>query len=202
MSNVQIDSIQTAKEIHSQRSAILRKIGSWFCVWEIYPILGIAAFLRFYQIATTEFDEDQAMVFRMAHDAINHGLLPATSNIASIRIVNPPAVIYLFMLPAAFSANPLWCAIYVALFNIIAVLLTYIFVRRFYGRLAAIIASLLYATAAVPLEYSRFIWQLNLVAPFVVLFMFTLFKGVVERRKGWLFPALLLLGILFQLHET
>jgi hypothetical protein len=158
--------------------------------------------LRFYQIATTEFDEDQAMVFRMAHDAINHGLLPATSNIASIRIVNPPAVIYFFMLPAAFSANPLWCAIYVALFNIIAVLLTYVFVRRFYGRLAAIIASLLYATAAVPLEYSRFIWQLNLVAPFVVLFMFTLFKGVVERRKGWLFPALLLLGILFQLHET
>jgi 4-amino-4-deoxy-L-arabinose transferase-like glycosyltransferase len=149
-----------------------------------------------------EFDEDQAMVFRMAHDAINHGLLPATSNIASIRIANPPAVIYLFMLPAAFSANPLWCAIYVALFNMIAVLLTYIFVRRYYGRLAAIIASLLYATAAVPIEYSRFIWQLNLVAPIVVLFMFTLFIGVVERRKGWLFPALLLLGILFQLHET
>ncbi len=142
------------------------------------------------------------MVFGMAHDAIYHGLLPATSNIASIRIVNPPAVIYLLMFPAAFSANPLWGAVFVGLFNVIAVLLTYIFVRRYYGRIAAIIASLLYATAAEPLYFSRFIWQQNLIAPFVVLFLFALFWGVVDRRKGWFFPALLLLGVLFQLHET
>jgi len=171
-------------------------------MWEIYPILFVAAFLRFYQINTTEFDEDQAIVFRMAHDAVYHGLLPATSNIASIRIVNPPAVIYLLMLPAAFSANPLWGAIFVGLFNVIAVLLTYIFVRRYYGRLTGIFASLLYATAAEPLYFSRFIWQQNLIAPFVVLFMFALFWGVVDRRKGWFSPALLILGTLFQLHET
>jgi 4-amino-4-deoxy-L-arabinose transferase-like glycosyltransferase len=202
MSTVQTNSLQTTTETHSRRSDILGKIRSWLSAWEIYPILLIAAFLRFYQINTTEFDEDQAMVFRMAHDAIYHGLIPATSNIASIRIVNPPAVTYLFMLPAALSANPLWGVIYVGLFNVIAVLLTYIFVRRYYGRLAAIIASLLYATAFNTLFYSRFIWQQNLVAPFVVLFIFALFWGVVDRRKGWLFPALLLLGILVQLHET
>ncbi len=202
MSTVQTKSTQTTTETHARRSSVLRKIRSWLSVWEIYPIVLIAAFLRFYQINTTEFDEDQAIVFRMAHDAIYHGLIPATSNIASIRIVNPPAVIYLFMLPAAFSANPIWGALFVGLFNVIAVLLTYIFVRRYYGRIAAIIASLLYATAFNTLFYSRFIWQQNLVAPFVVLFIFTLFWGVVDRRKGWLFPALLLLGILVQLHET
>ena len=79
--------------------------------WEIYLILFIAAFLRLYQINTTEFDEDQATIFRMAHDAIYHGLLPATSNIASIRIVNPPGIIYLLMLPAALSPNPLWAVV-------------------------------------------------------------------------------------------
>jgi hypothetical protein len=187
---------------HPRRDDIYRKIRSWLCTWEIYPILFVAAFLRFYQINTTEFDADQALVFRMAHDAIYHGLLPATSNIASIRIVNPPAVIYLLMLPAAISANPLWGNLFVGLFNVVAVLLTYIFVRRYYGRLAAIISSLLYATAAEPVYFSRFIWQQNLIAPFVVLFIFALFFGVVERRRGWLFPALLLLGILIQLHET
>ncbi len=203
MSTVQTNTTQTTTtKTHSRTSNILGKIRSWLSAWEIYPIVLIAAFLRFYQINTTEFDEDQAMVFRMAHDAIYHGLIPATSNIASIRIVNPPAVIYLFMLPAAFSAHPIWGAIFVGLFNVIAVLLTYIFVRRYYGRLAAIIASLLYATAFSTLFYSRFIWQQNLVAPFVVLFIFALFWGVVDRRKGWLFPALLLLGILVQLHET
>jgi len=169
--------------------------------WEIYPILLIAGFLRLYQINTTEFDADQATIFRMAHDAIFHGLLPATSNIASIRIVNPPGVIYLLMLPAAFSSNPLWAVVMVGLFNTAAILLTYLFTRRYFGRFAAIVATLLYATAAKPIEYSRFLWQQNMIAPFVLLFLFALFWGVVERRKGWLFPALLLLGIVFQLHE-
>ncbi len=193
---------QISTTAHAHWNNVIHKIRFWLCAWEIYPIIIVAAFLRFYQLNTTEFDEDQAIIFRMAHDAIFHGLLPATSNIASIRIVNPPAVIYLLMLPAAFSANPLGGAVLVGLFNVIAVLLTYLFVRRYYGRLAGIIASLLYATASEPLLFSRFIWQQNLIAPFAILFMFALFRGVVERRKGWLFPALLLLGILFQLHET
>ena len=180
----------------------MRKVASWLSAWEIYPILFIAGFLRLYLINTSEFDEDQAMVFRMAYDAIHHGLVPATSNFSSIHLANPPAVVSLLMLPAAFSANPLWGAVLVGLFNVAAVLLTYIFVRRYYGRFAGIIAALLYATAAQPLLYSRFIWQQNMIAPFVVLFLFALFRGVVERRTGWLFPALLLLGILVQLHET
>ena len=74
-------------------------IRSWLSAWEVYPIVLIAAFLRLYQLNASEFDEDQTMVFRMARDALVHGLLPATSNIASIRIVNPPGVIYLLMLP-------------------------------------------------------------------------------------------------------
>jgi hypothetical protein len=202
MSNTHFDTIQATQDIYSGRSAILSKIGSWLCIWEIYPILGIAAFLRFYQLTTTEFDADQALIFQMARDAINHGLIPATGIIASIRIANPPAVVYLFMIPAAIGSNPIWGVIFVGLFNVIGVLLTYIFVRRYYGRIASIIASLLYATAAEPLHFNRFIWQLDIIAPFVILFIFALFWGVVDRRKGWLFPALVLLGILIQLHIT
>jgi 4-amino-4-deoxy-L-arabinose transferase-like glycosyltransferase len=181
---------------------ILRVLRSWLLTWEIYPILVLAGFLRLYAISSTEFDEDQAMVFRMARDAVLHGLIPATSNIASIRIVNPPAVIYLLIPVAAFTSNPLWGAVFVAILNIVAVLLTYAFVCRYYGRLAGSIAALLYATATTPVYFSRFIWQQNMIAPFVVLFLFMLFRGAVERRKGWLFPALLLLGIMVQLHET
>lgn len=177
-------------------------VGSWLLSWEMYLVVLVAGFLRFYQINTTEFDEDQAMLFRLAHDAVQHGLLPTTSNAASIGISNPPGVIYLLMLIAAFTANPLWGAILISLFTTLAALLTYLFTRRYYGRFAATIAALLYATAAIPLNYARFIWQPNLMPPFVVLFFFALFAGVVERRKGWLFPALVLFGILYQMHPT
>ena len=170
--------------------------------WEIYLVLLVAGFLRFYQVDTSEFDDDQATLFRMAHDALSHGLLPLTSNTASLDIAHPPGVIYLFMLPATLSANPLWAIVFVSIFNVIAVLLTYLLARRYYGRLAGAVAALLYATALKPLEYGRFIWQPNLMPPFVVLFIFALFWGVVERRKGWLLLALILLGILYQMHET
>jgi len=170
--------------------------------WEIFFILLVAGFLRFYQINTTELDEDQARLYRMAYDAVHHGLLPTTSNAASIGIANPPGVIYLFMPLAALSANPLWGAVWVGIFTTAAALLTYFFTRRYYGRFAGVVAALLYATAAGPLNYARFIWQPNLMPPFVVLFVFALFWGVVERRKGWLFPALVLFGILYQMHPT
>src|SRR5260370_6660452 len=184
------------------RSSFLRLLSFATNTWEIALILLVAAFLRFYQINTTELDDDQAKLYRMAYDAVHHGLLPITSNTASIDIAHPPGVIYLFMPVAALSANPLWGALLVGVFTTAAALLTYFFTRRYYGRFAGIVAALLYATAARPLTYARFIWQPNLMPPFVVLFMFALFWGVVERRKGWLFAALFLFGILYQMNPT
>jgi len=178
------------------------QLRSWLSYWEIYLILLVAAALRFYMINVTEFDGDQATIFSMAHDAVSHGSLVATSNVASIGIVNPPAIIYILMLPAAFSANPVWGAVLTALFATLSVLLTYVFVHRYYGRLAATIAAFLYATAALSVFYSRFIWQQNLLLFFVPLYIFLLFRGAVARRRGWLGPALLLLGLLFQLHGS
>lgn len=175
---------------------------SWLSCWEIYLILLIAAALRFYMINTTEFDGDQATIFSMAYDAVSHGNLVATSNVASIGIVNPPAIIYILMLPAALSANPVWGAVLTAIFGTLAVLLTYVFVQRYYGRLAATIASLLYATAALPVFYSRFMWQQNLLLFFAPLYILLLFRGAVAHRQGWFGFAIFLLGLLFQLHGS
>jgi 4-amino-4-deoxy-L-arabinose transferase-like glycosyltransferase len=169
--------------------------------WEIYLILLIAGFLHLYRLNTSEFDGDQAVIFGLAREAVHFGLLPIVSNQASIGTEHPPALIYLLIIPAILSADPLWAVVTVGLFNILAVLLTYFFTRRYYGRLAGIIAALLYTAAAKPLNYSRFIWQPNMLAPFIMLFMFALFWGAVERRRGWFFPAVLLLGVIYQLHE-
>jgi len=179
-----------------------RVLFSWLFTWDFYLILLVAGFLRLYALNTSEFDGDQASIFILAREVVQHGLLPIVSNRASIGIENPPAIIYLLMIPAALSANPLWATVMIGLFNTVAVLLTYFFTRRYYGRFAALITALLYATAAKPLNYSRFLWQQNMLAPLTILFVFALFWGVVERKKGWFFPALLLIGISYQLHET
>ncbi|HEV2579854.1 MAG TPA: glycosyltransferase family 39 protein [Ktedonobacteraceae bacterium] len=185
----------------SRWHTIRHTLRGWLTTWDIYPILLVSCFLHYYQLGITEFDVDQAVLFGMARNAVLHGLLPATSNLGSLNTAHLPAAVFLFMLPAAISSNPLGGAILVATLNVLADLLTYVFVRRYFGRVAGIVAALLFATAAAPLGYSRFIWQPTMLAPFTVLFFFALFWGVVERRNGWLLPALLLLGILAQLHE-
>src|SRR5712691_6453503 len=195
---------------HASKSTPDRQSSAWQKIkylltglfsWEIYLILLVASFLHLYQLSASEFDGDQAVILGLAREAVHFGLLPVVSIQASIGIENPPAVIYLLMIPAALSADPLWATIMIGLFNTFAVFLTYHCTRRYYGRLAGIIAGLLYTAAAKPLNYSRFIWQQNMLAPFVVLFIFVLFWGVVERRKGWFFPAVFLLGVIYQLHE-
>jgi len=170
--------------------------------WEIYPILFVTAFLRLFNIDKTVFSQDESDVFQLARDAIVHGFLPLTSNRASIGNLNPPLVVYLFLPPASFSANPLWGNVMVALLSTAAVLLTYFFTRRYYGRLAGTIAASLFATSVGVWLYSRGIWSPDLEPFFVMLFMWSLFLGVVEKRKGWLFPALVLLGALYQLHGS
>lgn len=170
--------------------------------WEIYLILFASAFLRLVNIDNAIFTDDEAAVFRLAHDAIVSGWLPLTSNISSFGNPHQPLAVYFFMLPTSLSANPLWGQVIVALFNTAAVLLTYFFMRRYYGRLAGTIAALLYATSAGAWTFSRNIWSPNFLPFFVMLFMFVLFRGVVERRKGWFFWAILLIGVLYQFHES
>lgn len=86
-----------------QRKSLFR---SWVFSYEIYIIIIVAAFLRLYGLNVTEFDGDQADFFRLAHDAVIHGHLVATSTTASIGVYNPPVFIYALLIPAAFSANP------------------------------------------------------------------------------------------------
>lgn len=170
--------------------------------WEIYPILLIAIFFHFFNLSRTLLVDDQAGDFQRAYNAVAHGLWPITGNVGSLNYVHPTLSIYFFMLPAAISSNPLGGEILVALVNTVAVVLTYYFVRRYYGRLAGTIAALLYTSNVIAWSYSRDIWSPNFVPFFVILFFFALFSGVIDRRKGWLFPALVLLGVLYQLHES
>lgn len=190
------------KSAESARMRVWRMVVALLLTWEIYPILALATFLRFYQWPMTQFDADQAVIYGLARNALVHGLIPITTNTASIGIMNPPATVYLLMLGAVFSANPYAGFILVGLFNVFAVLLTYVIARRYFGRTVGTFAALFYAVALRTVIYSRFIWNQNMLAPFVLLFLLALLWGVMERRRGWLAPAVLLWGWMIQLHGS
>ena len=190
---------------HPSQPASLSRLRTLLLFWELYVVIGIvllAGVLRLYRIDSSTLDVDQTMIYRLARDAFLHGHLIATSNASSIGNTNPPGAIYLMLIPAAFTADPLWGTIFLALLSTLSVLLTYFFTRRYYGLLAGFGAALLYAVSHRSVAYARYIWQPNLMPFFVILFIWLLFRGVVERKRGWLAPALLLAGFIFQLHTT
>ncbi len=77
-----------------QNVAFWEKVRVLLSSWEIYPILFIAAFLRLFAIDTVTFADDEARIFRMAHDAVVHGLWPIAGNQASLGSLHPPLAIY------------------------------------------------------------------------------------------------------------
>ena len=174
----------------------------WWQSREFYLIALLAIILRFYRIDTAQYMTDQNTFYSMAHDALAHGLWPISANRASTGALIPPLFVYVMMIPAAFTSNPIAGNILMALCNVAAVLLTYMFVRRYYGRLAGAISALLYATAVNVIIFSRDIWQPDLLPLFAILLMFMLFRGVVEGKRYWFLPAVLLIGAMYQFHST
>jgi 4-amino-4-deoxy-L-arabinose transferase-like glycosyltransferase len=170
--------------------------------WELYPLLLLVIVFHFYNLNLALYHDDQTTYFQAAYEAVRYGYWPITGTSASVGSFLTPGPLYLFMIPAAISSNPLGGEILVALLNSLAIVITYFFVRRYYGRPAGIIASFLYASSVVAWSYSRDIWGPDLVSFFVILYVFVIFRGIVDRRKGWFFWALVLLGVIYEVHET
>jgi 4-amino-4-deoxy-L-arabinose transferase-like glycosyltransferase len=191
-----------AKPIEESEIQTPKREPIWWRSWEFYLIALLAIGLRLYRIDTAQYMTDQNTFYQMAHDALVHGLWPISANRASTGPLIPPLFVYVMMIPSAITPNPVAGNILIALCNIAAVLLTYIFVRRYYGRLAGAISALLYATAINVIIFSRDIWQPDLLPLFVILLLFMLFRGVVEGKRYWFLPAALLIGVMYQFHIT
>src|SRR3984893_17492294 len=122
----------TSHPSHPSQPASSSRLRTLLLSWELYVVIGIvllAGVLRLYRIDSSTLDVDQTMIYRMARDAFLHGHLIATSNSSSIGNTNPPGAIYLMLIPAAFTADPLWGTIFIALLSTLSVLLTYLFTR-------------------------------------------------------------------------
>ena len=156
---------------------------AWAGRWDLLLVLAAAALPRLIWLDQASFLGDQANLLALARSALAHGALPATSLHASIGPLHPPASIY-FLLPFAALGDPFWPTLATALANTAAVALLYVVTDRGLGRAAAMCAALLYATAAWPVYYSRFVWQPALLAPAAILCFGATCRGVIERRPG------------------
>src|SRR5262249_59340690 len=101
--------------------------------WGIVLALGLATLLRLYHLEQSQFFDDQAGLMSLAHQAVVSGALPVTGIRSSIGTLNPPLSIYLLLPAALFTSNPWISLVALALWNVLGVLLLYVFTLHYAG---------------------------------------------------------------------
>jgi hypothetical protein len=107
---------------------------------------------------------------------------------------------WLMAIPYALSLSPVFATGFVAVINIVAVIGGYFLARLWFGRMAALVAVLLFAVAPWGVIYSRKVWHLSFLPPFVVLYVATGWLAFVRGRRWALLAHGLALAALVQLH--
>lgn len=173
-----------------------------FTVAQVLFILIVftAAFLRLYHLDYMEFKGDESKNSFKALQFAQEGIIPLTTAVGSTGINDPPIFAYLITLPYLFSSNPVFAAGFIALINILGIVLCYHFVKKFYSLRAALIAISLYAVNPWHMLFSRKIWMQNALPPFIIVFLFLLFQTLYNKKKNYIIYTLFTLGLLFQLH--
>lgn len=165
-------------------------------------ILFLASFLRLYRISDymTFLGDEGRDVLIVRH--ILEGkftLLGPTSSVGGF-FLGP--IYYYLMAPFLwlFKYNPAGPAVMVALFGIATVWFTYKIGSEFFNKKAGLIAALLCSVSPVVIAYSRSSWNPNLMPFFSLLTLYTLYKGVKDKKSYLFFLSGLFLGVTMQLH--
>lgn len=168
----------------------------------ILLIITVAAALRLHNLWYMEFKADEAAISFLALEFVSGSAVPLVSDISSIGTWNPPISVYLLSIPFYLSCNPVHAAAFVAILNIIAVYLCYIFIKEFFDERSALIAAAFFAINPWAVIYSRKIWSQNLLVLPVVLFYLSLFKAVYSGQRWFFALSFFFLAIAAQLHLT
>lgn len=163
-------------------------------------IIFPAIFLRFVNLWYVEFKSDEAMLLAAARNLVEQGRIALVGSQSSIGIYFGPFFTYLIAIPSAFSHNPVVISGFIALLNVAAIYLCYLFCSEFFNKRVACIASTLYAVNPWAVLFSRKIWNPDALPIFTIIFFYSLFKALLKHEYVYIIASLLAFGIMTQLH--
>ncbi|MHB1416985.1 MAG: glycosyltransferase family 39 protein, partial [Chloroflexota bacterium] len=158
--------------------------------------------LRWTNLGLTEFMADQAWALQRAADFLAGGGLPLVGADSSLGAPMGPVEVYLLAIPRAFSADPLVASGFLGLWQMLAVVGTYVLARCHFGRVTALVAAALFAANPWAVEYARKLWTPDPTPTFTVLLFLCLYGAVAGRRRYLFSAALLAFALLLLTHPS
>jgi len=160
----------------------------------------MAAVPRLVALDLAPFKADEAAVLNHAAEiAVNHATFLVGPK-SSTGLFTPPLPLYLLALPMGIARDAVHGTAFVALTNVLAVVLLARLLERWFDRRAALIGGLLYAVSFWSVIFSRRVWDVSLAPLFAVLFVTALADWLLGRRPRSQVWAALWLGLLLQTH--
>ena len=144
----------------------------------------LALFFRVRNLGEDPFFQDQAATSMGALQVLE-GKWPLVGPLSfsfSSIMKDPPLPSYIYAVPFSISRDPRIARIFTALWNLIAIALAYKIGERYFSYKAGLLAAMLYAIHPTAVIASRFIWNPNLPAPFVMLYIYTGLLGYYESK--------------------
>ncbi|MCZ7667315.1 MAG: hypothetical protein M5U34_08945 [Chloroflexi bacterium] len=162
-------------------------------------LVSLAAVLRMNGVGISEFKADEARLLALALE-MAEGQIPLRGISSSVGLPNFPTSVWLYALPLLVWPHPYAATLFTGLLNTGAVLACYWLVRRYWGLMAAVAATLLFAVSPWAVIFSRKIWAQNLLPLFVMLWLIGLALALVERKPRFIWLVLVALALAVQIH--
>lgn len=180
---------------------IVKKLfnSSWFLFISVF-IAG--SIFRLTNLDLIEFKTDEAInLFLAARPIFGHAFAPG-STVSSVGVLNPPLLNYLLFPLTLISLDPRFITFFIALANTLGIGFFALVIKKYHNNILAYITGLLIAFSPWGIIYSRKIWTQDLIFPFFIPFLFSLYKVSVEKDEKYWFVFSIFSAFLIQLHQT
>lgn len=163
-------------------------------------ILLFSFFFRVMQIDTVFFGPEQAWIAQASWKLANLQEFPTHMHVSSAGYSLLPLPIYVTFIPYLFSDSAYALLIHYTILNLIPVVLCWWFTRRYWGLMAAVLATVVYASMPWAIHFSLRIWINTLSPPFVMIWAIGCGLAFVEKRPRWIAFAWGIAWLALQLH--
>ncbi len=157
----------------------------------------ISSILRFIYPSLTIFDHETISYFDTARSIGSGNIVLYGYHISETL---GPSIYYIYYILSLISSNYLMHVYFVALLNVLAVVISFFFVKKFLNTKIAVFSSLLYATSIWHLFYSRFVWNPNYIPFLAVLFFYGMFSSVVNKEHKFILLSFASFGLMLHFH--
>ena len=164
-------------------------------------VVAFACLVRLWDFSLVSITADEGLHGLFAHHVslFDFERYPS-AGLPSVGVRNSALFIYLLAIPNFIVRHPLSGAAFIALLQVAAIVMTYRFALRWFGRTTAVTAAVLWTFSPWAVIYARNMWPPSALAPFVLLLLMSGTRWFMEGDRLYLRWSVFLGFIIPQVH--